>query len=114
MPRLSAIAAIVAYNVEETLPTILKKFPYDQVDEVLVVDDGSQDNTATLARAYPVTVIQHGANKGVGAAIKTGLKRALDCDCDVFLIMAGNGKDNPDDISRFLLAINEGFDYVQG
>jgi dolichol-phosphate mannosyltransferase len=114
MARLSTIVTIAAYNVEKTLPDLLGKIPYDQVDEVVVVDDGSQDNTARIARGYAVTVIEHGSNKGVGAVIKTGLQRALDRNYDVFVIMAGNGKDNPQEIPRLLSAIHEGYDYVQG
>src|ERR1700675_4219563 len=91
--HLSKIVTIAAYNIEKTLPDLLGNIPYDRVDEVLVVDDGSEDGTAEIARKFPVTVIKHETNKGVGAVIKTGLQRALDRKHDVFVIMAGNGKD---------------------
>jgi dolichol-phosphate mannosyltransferase len=84
------------------------------MDEFVVVDDGSEDGTAEIARKFPVTVIKHKTNKGVGAVIKTGLQRALDRKHDVFVIMAGNGKDKPEEIPRLLAAIDEGYDYVQG
>src|SRR5215471_6277039 len=100
--KLSAILAIAAYNVAKTLPDLLEKIPYHLLDEVVVVDDGSQDGTAEAARNFPVTVIEHGSNKGVGRVIKTGLRYALDRKYDVFVIMAGNGKDNPDEIPRLL------------
>ena len=112
--RLSIIVTIAAYNIEKTLPDLLGKMPYDRVDEVVVVDDGSQDGTAKVARSFPVTLIEHGSNKGVGAVIKTGLQQALDRKHDVFVIMAGNSKDNPQEIPRLLSAIDEGYDYVQG
>src|SRR5213593_4100584 len=114
MKRLSTVVTIAAYNIEKTLADLLRKIPYDQVDEVVVVDDGSQDNTAKIARDFPVTVIEHGFNRGVGAVIKTGLQRALDRKYDVFVIMAGNGKDDPQEIPRLLSAVHEGYDYVQG
>ena len=114
MDRLSVIATIAAYNVEKTLPDLLRRFPYHAVDEVVVVDDGSRDETARAARAFPVTVVEHGSNRGVGAVIKSGLQRALERHHDVFVIMAGNGKDNPQEIPRLLAAIHEGYDYVQG
>lgn len=112
--ELSAILTIPAYNVADTLPSLLSKVPYDWIREVIVVDDGSQDGTADVARQFPVTVVEHGTNKGIGAVIKTGLRRALDRGYDTFVIMAGNGKDNPEEIPRLLSAIDEGYDYVQG
>ncbi len=112
--KLSTIVTIAAYNIEKTLPDLLQKIPSDQVDEVVVVDDGSQDATAEIARKFSVSVIEHGVNRGVGAVIKSGIRRALDRQHDVFVIMAGNGKDNPQEIPRLLAAINEGYDYVQG
>jgi dolichol-phosphate mannosyltransferase len=114
MKRLSTIVTLAAYNVEKTLPDLLGKVPYDQLDEVLVVDDGSRDNTAQVGQDFHVTVIRHDSNKGVGAVIKTGLRRALDRNYDVFVIMAANGKDNPQEIPRLLSAIQQGYDYVQG
>ena len=112
--RASVLVAVAAYNVEATLPGLLAQMPYDKVDEIVVVDDGSQDGTVSIARSFPVTVIEHQSNKGVGAVIKTALKQALDYHHDIFVIMAGNGKDNPQEIPRLVMAIQEGYDYVQG
>ena len=110
----STLVTLAAYNVEKTLPNLLDRLPFDQVDEVLVVDDGSQDDTANISRNFPVTVLKHESNKGVGAVIKTGLRQALDHKHDVFVILAANGKDDPKEIPRLLAAIEEGYDYVQG
>src|SRR5262245_23589391 len=98
--ELSILVTIAAYNVERTIFTLLHNLPYDKVTEVLVVDDGSQDHTEAVARQFPVTVIKHSFNKGVGSVIKTGLQLALSHNHDVFIIMAGNGKDNPVEIPR--------------
>ncbi len=111
---LSVVLTIAAYNVEKTLSDLLEKTPYHLLDEVVVVDDGSHDGTVATARRFPVTIIEHGSNKGVGSVIKSGLRHALNRKYDVFVIMAGNGKDNPQEIPRLLAALDEGYDYVQG
>jgi dolichol-phosphate mannosyltransferase len=111
---LSRMLTIAAYNVGTSIPNLLKRVPYELLNEVVVVDDGSTDDTAEAAAAFPVTVIRHSSNKGVGAVIKTALRHALDQKYDVFLIMAGNGKDDPQEIPRLLQAIENGCDYVQG
>jgi dolichol-phosphate mannosyltransferase len=111
---LSRVLAIAAYNVETSLPRLLQRIPYAELTEIIVVDDGSTDRTCEVASAFPVTVIRHKINRGVGAVIKTALRHALDRQYDVFIIMAGNGKDDPAEIPRLLAAIEEGYDYVQG
>jgi dolichol-phosphate mannosyltransferase len=110
----SVLVTVAACDVESSLPSVLEKMPYDLVDEVVVVNDCSRDHTGEVARKFPVTVIDHPTNRGVGAVIKTGLRRALDRQCEVFVIMAGNGKDDPREIPRLFEAIHQGYDYVQG
>src|SRR5579864_3466559 len=75
------------------------------VDSIVVVDDASSDGTAEAARevADPrVEIVRHGNNRGVGAAIVTGYKRALAArrngPCDAFVVMAGDGQMDPRDL----------------
>jgi len=84
------------------------------VDEVVVVNDGSTDRTSEIAAEYPITLIDHPINLGLGAVLKDGFRIALENNYDVFAIMAGNGKDDPSELPRFLSAIEQGYDYVQG
>lgn len=74
-----------AFNEEENVNAVIdviKKVKY--IDDIIVVDDGSTDNTAEIARASGVTVISHKENKGKGEAIKTGYKFS-DADIIVFI-----------------------------
>ncbi|MDQ4076866.1 MAG: glycosyltransferase family 2 protein [Chloroflexota bacterium] len=69
---------IPAYNEEEALPHVLKDIftVIDDSYEVIVVDDGSRDNTGVAASTYPCRIISHDENRGKGAAMKTGLRHA--------------------------------------
>lgn len=67
-----------AYNEGAALPHVLTELGeyLDQTYEVLVVDDGSTDDTADVAENYPVRLIQHPSNRGKGVAIRTGIAEA--------------------------------------
>jgi glycosyltransferase involved in cell wall biosynthesis len=79
--------------------------------EIIVVDDGSTDNTATLAAAAGATVVRHPYSKGNGAAVKSGA-RAAQGDSLVFL--DADGQHDPQDIPRLLAKLSEGYDLVVG
>ena len=79
--------------------------------EVIVVNDGSRDDTASMAIAAGAHVISHPYSKGNGAAIKTGAKAALG---DVIVFMDADGQHDPADIARLLEKIAQGHDMVVG
>ena len=80
-------------------------------DEILVVNDGSDDNTASLAEAAGARVINHPMSMGNGAAIKAGARAAQG---DVLVFLDGDGQHKPDDIPRLLDKLAEGYDMVIG
>lgn len=87
------------------------------VDRVLVVDDCSTDATAQIAGAFGgrVEVLRHTVNRGVGASIATGYRRALDLGADVVAVMAGDGQMHPDDLEGLLEPVVRGHaDYAKG
>jgi len=75
---------------------------------VLVVDDGSQDDTPTVAKRAGATVVSHDHNRGKGAALMTGFDWALDRGYDAVLTLDGDGQHDPHDIPRFLSAFQTG------
>jgi glycosyltransferase involved in cell wall biosynthesis len=81
------IAVLPAYNAERTLAATLADFPPGCVDEVLLVDDGSTDNTVAVAREMGLTVIVHPANRGYGGNQKTCYQYALDHGADVVVMI---------------------------
>lgn len=76
LPEVSVV--IPAYNEEAALPLVLPAVfgVLDNTYEVLLVDDGSVDRTAEIARSYPCRLIRHPKNRGKGAALRTGLQEA--------------------------------------
>lgn len=87
---------------------VLEEVPYA---EVIVVDDGSSDATAKVAKKSGASVVSHPYSKGNGAAIKTGTRHARG---EILVFMDGDGQHDPKDISRLLLKVKDGYDMVVG
>jgi glycosyltransferase involved in cell wall biosynthesis len=73
-----------------------------EVDEVLVVDNGSNDETRTLASEAGATVLTHAVNRGKGAAIRTGLQWALAAQAEAAVLLDSDDQHHPDDIEPVL------------
>lgn len=102
-------------NEEGKIGEVVRRVPRDVVDEVLVVDDGSTDASVTVAERLGATTLSLGATIGVGAAIRTGYRYAVDGGYDIAVVMAGNNKDHPEEIPLLLGPIVSGeADLVQG
>jgi glycosyltransferase involved in cell wall biosynthesis len=71
---------------------------------VIVVDDGSTDRTAEVARDAGATVVEQTPNQGKGAALRRGFRRALDDGADAILTLDADGQHDPAEIPRFLAA----------
>lgn len=78
--------------------------------EILVVDDGSSDDTAAQASSAGATVIRHPYNKGNGAAVKSGIRRATS---EFILILDADGQHRPEDAARIVATLGE-YDLVVG
>ncbi len=77
-----------AYNAEQTLEQTLNEVPRDVVDEIILVDDYSKDNTSELARKLGVHhVIRHEQNKGYGGNQKTCYSKALELNADIVIML---------------------------
>jgi glycosyltransferase involved in cell wall biosynthesis len=113
------VAVVVpAHNEEELLPVTLDAVP-DFVDRIIVVDDASHDGTAGRAHVAAaadsrITVLAREQNGGVGAAIVTGYKRALEERIDVTCVMAADNQMDPDDLEAIVLPVARGeVDYAK-
>jgi len=111
--RFKVIAIIPAYNEEGKVGNVVKKtIPY--VDRILVIDDGSSDNTYNEVKNSGAVVIKHMENMGVGAAIRSGVKYALKNNFDICVPLSGDDQDNPKEIQKLAGYISKGYDFVQG
>ena len=115
MTKVSVV--IPAKNEQESIASVianLKTLTFPEnicLTEIIIINDGSSDNTATVATNAGASVINHLYSKGNGAAIKTGARQAKG---DVIVFMDADGQHNPDDIPRLLVKLDQGYDLVVG
>ena len=106
------IAALIpAYCEARAIADVVRR-TIPHVDLVLVVDDGSPDATAELAKNAGAEVIKHSVNQGKGAAMKTGMKTLSERGYDYILLLDGDGQHAPEEIPRFTAPAREGSAYV--
>jgi glycosyltransferase involved in cell wall biosynthesis len=103
---------IPAKNEHEGLKKVLPSLcsMYGDV-EIIIVDDGSTDDTRELCQSYPVKVISHKYSMGNGAAIKTGVRNSKG---EILVFMDADGQHRPDEIGKLIDKMSEGYDMVVG
>ncbi len=111
MAKQSLSIIIPAYNEEEGISaTIAKLKAMNEEYEVIVVDDGSTDNTYQIAKESGAKIIRHPYNKGYGAALKTGIREASET---LILFIDADNQHNTDDIPQLLKYVDT-YDMVVG
>ncbi len=100
------IALIPAYNeknrIQPVIEVALRYLP------VLVVDDGSQDDTAAAARSSGAEVVLQSPNQGKGVALRLGFRRLLELGCEAGITLDADGQHDPAEIGKFLAAYQGG------
>lgn len=96
-----------AYNEEVSIGSVVLLTRF-YADKVIVVDDGSSDRTAEIARKAGAEVIIHEVNTGKGGALKTGFEAAAGMGADVVVTMDSDGQHNPSEILKLVAPIIEG------
>ncbi len=108
------VAIIPAYNEEKTVGDIVNQVQ-THVNTVIVINDGSTDKTEEVALKAGAEVVSHDVNKGVGAAIRTGIEKGLKRGADVLVSIDADGQFDPDDIPRLVEPVVAGeADFVTG
>ena len=112
---MSKISIIVpAYNEAKRIGDMLQELKETTAKiknlnfEIIVVDDGSSDNTFKIAKNMGVTVIRHPVNRGTGATLVTGFKRAIQNKSDFVVIIDADGQHDPREIGQILEPVFKG------
>lgn len=111
--RLDSVSVVIpakneALSIEAVVRNVFSVVP---TAEVIVIDDGSEDQTASLAESAGATVIKHPYSKGNGAAIKAGARLASG---EALVFMDGDGQHSAEDVKRLLEKLDSGYDMVVG
>ncbi|WP_404310029.1 glycosyltransferase family 2 protein [Neorhodopirellula lusitana] len=113
-PASTSWIVIAAYNEGERLGLTLTKLFHslrkcsEGTFQVVVVDDGSRDNTHSVAQQHPVWVLQHPLNCGQGAALRTGIEFALGHGADFIVTFDGDGQHEANEIECLLEPVRSG------
>lgn len=109
-----SVVCIPAFNVESQIKDVIKK-SQNYVDKVIVCDDGSSDETYANAKSSGALVLQHKANLGKGAALKTLFIKAKELGADIVITIDGDGQFLPEEIPKLIEPIKtNNFDIVIG
>ena len=90
--ELRVAAVLPAFNEEAFIAWAVRSVPLDVFDDVIVVDDASTDRTRERAEEAGATVVRHAVNQGVGAALVTGFRAAVERGNDVAVVIPGDGQ----------------------
>jgi glycosyltransferase involved in cell wall biosynthesis len=99
---------IAAYNEEHSIAAVLKELSKAGYKNVVVVDDGSSDDTYKIAKQHTKHAIQHVINRGQGASLKTGIDYALQHDADIIVTFDADGQHRVEDIPALIEPVKKG------
>ena len=108
IPKPKVVVVMPAYNAAKTLHMTYADLPHDLVDLVILVDDGSSDETARLARELGLELFVHNRNYGYGANQKTCYREALRAGADIIVMVHPDYQYDPTLLPEIILPIQQG------
>jgi glycosyltransferase involved in cell wall biosynthesis len=101
------VAVVPAHNEERFIGSVVIKLK-NYADEVIVIDDGSTDMTASIASAAGAIVERHGNNLGKGIALNTGFKKARQLEADIVVTIDADGQHSPEELDMVVAPLKAG------
>ncbi len=98
---------IPAWNEEKTISKVIQDLKDNNFNNIVVVDDGSKDNTTKIAKEQGVTVLNHIINRGQGAAIQTGTEHALKQGAEIIIHFDADGQFKAEEIQKMIKPVAE-------
>ncbi len=115
LKKKKVVAIVLAYNTAPMLKTAYERIPKHLVDDILVMDDCSKDNTSEVAKSLGLKVFRNAKNMGYGGNLKAGMKKALEYGADYVVEIHGDGAQfNPIAIEKALPHIQAGAGLILG
>lgn len=108
------IVIFIAYNASTTLEKFYKTFPKHLVDDIVLVDDASRDDTYSISQKLGILSYRNSINLGYGGNMKRAIKIALHRGADIIIDIHPDGEYRPSAIPRALEKIEQGYDFVLG
>ncbi len=99
---------IPAHNEEASISGVIKDLQKYNYNKIIIIDDGSTDNTLEVARRNGVTAVKHPINLGQGAALKTGISLALESDADIIVTFDADGQHQVQDLNKMIMPLTRG------
>ena len=96
-----------AFNEAPRIQDVIRGLISAGFSNIIVIDDGSSDNTEELARQMDILVVRHFINRGAGAAIQTGIELARQKEWSMIALMDADGQHNPEDIKQLVHTMNQ-------
>ena len=113
MKNLKIVVVMPAYNAAKTLEKTYQEIPKEYIDEIILVDDASKDETVRIAKELNLKIIQHTHNRGYGANQKTCYKKALEEKADIIIMLHPDYQYDPQIIPKMIEMIkNKSADVV--
>jgi glycosyltransferase involved in cell wall biosynthesis len=107
------LVLIPAYNASLTISELIEKISeFVEKNDIVVIDDGSKDQTFAIAQRAGAVVLKHEINRGKGEALKTGFKYALEKNYDALLTIDADLQHDPSSIADFLKKTSENFNGI--
>ena len=110
----SVLILLPVYNESRVISSVISSIKKEGWNTILVVDDGSTDNTFDVVLSTGVKILRHSLNRGKGASIKTGIEAAKKLGYGIVVTLDSDGQHSPKDIKKMVELIENGYDIVLG